>query len=130
MYAGRAGTTDSEALFLLALARGGDLDPVGALAATLAEIRGMMAACGACEPLRLTAAWTDGSDLHAFRWASDDKAPTLYWREVGEALYVVSEPLDDTRENWQPVPQAHVLRARKGEKARLLPFDVAMKLAA
>ncbi len=130
MYAGRAGTTDSEALFLLALARGGDRDPVGALAATLTEINSMMAACGACEPLRLTAAWTDGADLHAFRWASDNKAPTLYWRETKDALFVVSEPLDDTRENWQVVPQGHALSARRGEPARLLPFNISMRQAA
>lgn len=130
LYDGRAGTTDSEAIFLLALARGGSRDPVGAMAATLAEIKALMAGCGACEPLRFTAAWSNGQDLYAFRWACDDKASTLYWRETETALLVVSEPLDNLREQWQPVPQGHVLIARAGSPARLQPFAVAMKAAA
>jgi predicted glutamine amidotransferase len=129
-YAGRGGTTDSEAIFLIALSRGGLADPVGALLATLGDISAMMDETGACEPLRFTAAFAVGQDLYAFRWASDDKAPTLYYRETGPDLTVVSEPIDDAAGCWKPVPQRHVLVARAGESAVLSPFDVRMKLAA
>jgi glutamine amidotransferase len=114
VYANRAGTTDSEAIFLIARARarGGDL--VAAFESTLAEIKSMMDEHGVCEALRFTAAVTDGRDLHAFRWSCDSKAPTLYWRQEADNLIIVSEPLDDLRDQWTPVPQGHVLSARDG----------------
>ncbi len=58
------------------------------------------------DPLRFTSALTDGETLWAFRWASDDKAPSLYWRETRDGLVVVSEPLDGERGCWREVPQA------------------------
>jgi glutamine amidotransferase len=130
LYPGRAGTTDSEAIFLLALARGGAVDPVGALATTLAEIKALMQGCSVCEPLRFTAAWSNGRDLHAFRWACDAKAATLYFRETDDALMVVSEPLDDLREQWRIVPQGHVLIAKAGEPVRLAAFAPALETEA
>ncbi len=130
IYGARGGTTDSEALFLIALARGAERDPVGAMASTLAEIKAMMAECCASEPLRFTAAMTDGRNLYAFRWASDGKAPTLYWREIDGALVVVSEPIDDAPDQWNPVPQAHALVARANQPVRLESFEIVQRLAA
>jgi predicted glutamine amidotransferase len=124
VYADRGGTTDSEAIFLIAMARGADRDPVNAMASTLTEIKAMMADCAVCEPLRFTAALTDGETLHAFRWACDDKAPTLYWKEEHNNLLVVSEPLDEARDHWHPIPQGHVLSARKGQPVTIKPFEV------
>jgi len=129
-YAGRAGTTDSEAIFLIAMARGAAADPIGAMAATLRDIKAMAGERGACEPLRFTAALTDGRDLHAFRWACDGRAPTLYWRETGEDLLVVSEPIDDMRGCWRLVPQGCVLVARRGLPVEVRPFEVGVRLAA
>jgi predicted glutamine amidotransferase len=130
IYADRNGTTDSEAIFLIAMARGGDSDPVGAMHATLSEIKAMMSDCAICEPLRFTAALTDGRDLYAFRWACDDKAPTLYWKEEPGGLLVVSEPLDDSRDHWTLVPQGHALVAREGRAVEIRPFGIAARLAA
>jgi ergothioneine biosynthesis protein EgtC len=124
VYANRNGTTDSEAIFLIALMRGKTMDPVAAMASTLSDIKAMMADCAICEPLRFTAALTDGENLYAFRWSCDDKAPTLYWKNDAGGLLVVSEPLDDTRANWQPIPQGHVLIARKDSALRVEPFIV------
>ncbi len=129
-YALRAGTTDSEAIFLIAMARGGATDPVGAMASTLSDVKGLMDDCAVCEPLRFTAAMTNGEDIIAFRWACDDKAPTLYWKETAGDLLVVSEPLDDTRAQWTPVPQGHVLVARKGKPVNVRPFRLQDRLAA
>jgi predicted glutamine amidotransferase len=129
-YGQRSGTTDSEAIFLIAMARGAAKDAVGAMASTLSDIKAMMTDCAVCEPLRFTAALTNGSDVFAFRWACDEKAPTLYWCESDGNLLVVSEPLDDSRERWTPVPQGHVLVARKGHKAEVRPFSLRQRLAA
>jgi predicted glutamine amidotransferase len=124
IYGTRTGTTDSEAIFLTAMARGAATDPLGAMASTLSEIKALMKECGACEPLRFTAALTDGRNLHAFRWACDNKAPTLYWTEVDGNLLVASEPLDDIKERWTPVPQGHALVALEGRAAQMRPFVV------
>ena len=129
-YQLRVGTTDSEALFLIALAHGVARDPVGGMARTLAELTHMMSESGVCEPLRFTAALTDGKTLTAYRWASDGKAPTLYWRQREGQLVVVSEPIDDAAEHWNLVPQGHVLQARAGESARLRRFEVDLAMAA
>jgi len=129
-YASRSGTTDSEAIFLIAMARGADADPAGAMASTLADIKVLMREARISEPLRFTAALTDGRDLHAFRWACDGRAPTLYWRESEQGLLVVSEPLDDTHERWNLVPQGRALVARRGRPVEIRPFEVGLALAA
>jgi predicted glutamine amidotransferase len=129
-YVQRAGTTDSEAIFLTAMARSESLGMVRAFESTLADIKEMMEEGSVCEALRFTAAITDGRDIFAFRWACDGKAPTLYWREDGDSLFVVSEPLDDVRDHWRPVPQGHVLEARAGRPAVVRPFLQELRLAA
>ena len=75
VYASRQGTTDSEAIFLAAFARGLEHDPVAAITATLCEVNAHMRALGTEEPLRFTAALADGRDLFAFRYASDEAPP-------------------------------------------------------
>lgn len=128
-YGERHGTTDSEAIFLAALGRGGG-DPVGGMLSVLGEIKQMMLADGVGEALRFTAALTDGDDLYAFRWSCDDKAPTLYWREEGGSLFVVSEPLDNCRDLWRAMPQGSVLVAPAGGPAGVHRFRPIEALAA
>ena len=129
-YVARAGTTDTEAIFLAALARGLDADPVGAMASVLNDIVTMMQNARIMEPLRFTAALTNGQDVFAFRWASDTKPATLYVRETEQGLVIVSEPLDHTKANWQEVPRSCALIARKGEKVTMRCMNEAMALAA
>lgn len=112
LYQHRSGTTDSEAIFLAALAEGLDHDPLKAMARTLKKIAGVMRAAQVNEPLRLTAALSDGANLHAYRWASDGKPPTLYWKHDGDTITVVSEPLDDERAHWREVPNGCALSVR------------------
>jgi glutamine amidotransferase len=114
LYEGRAGTTDSEAIFLAALANGLAEDPVGAMARTLSAVRRLMADASIDEPLRFTAALTDGDSLWAYRWACDGRPPTLYFREVDGNLLVVSEPIDDRARGWREVPKGCALVARRG----------------
>jgi glutamine amidotransferase len=122
IYASRDGTTDSEAIFLAAHAYGLEDDPVGAIGRTLARIKAMMDEAGARDPLRFTAALTDGRDLYAFRYASDDEPPSLYWQRRDDALIVVSEPLDGDRPRWHEVPKCAALAAKGGGEPVLLAF--------
>jgi glutamine amidotransferase len=73
------------------------------------------------EQFRFTSALSNGRDLFAFRYAVNDKANSLYFRETGESLLVVSEPIDRDRERWTEVPENHVLIAREGRPVEVSP---------
>ncbi|CAN1504189.1 COG0121 Predicted glutamine amidotransferase [Rhabdaerophilaceae bacterium] len=122
LYAARNGTTDSEAIFLAAIGRNDNRDMPEAFSSVLSDIHTAMRAANINEALRFAAAFTDGETLHAFRWACDEKAPTLYWREGAGSIHVVSEPLDDSA--WQALPQGSVLTARAGRVVDVSPFGV------
>jgi glutamine amidotransferase len=129
-YPSRTGTTDSEAVFLAILGAGADDDPVSATARTMETINRLVAASGTNEPLRFTAALSDGKSLYAFRYANDDSANTLYYRELGSSVVVVSEPLDMERAFWKPVPPSHVIVARESRPVALEPFLAEKRVAA
>ena len=131
LYDSRLGTTDSEALFLIALSLGLADEPVSAMARTLQLVHGLMGQAGIDEPLRFTAAYTDGADLFAYRWASDGRPPTLYYRESGGNLLVVSEPIDDRGRGWQEIPRGCCIVARAGRGVAVECLNAAMaRLAA
>lgn len=125
LYPFRHGTSDSEAIFLAALGRGLDVDPVGAVTETLALIREETGRTGPPEPLRFAAVHTDGETLFAYRWASDDRPPSLYWRAEGDGIVIASEPCDATGTAWGEVPSGSVLSVGPGRGARLTPLAVA-----
>jgi len=115
LYRFRGGTTDSEVIFLASLARGAEENATSAFSAVLGDVHAMMREAGITEALRFAAAFTNGKTLHAFRWASDDKAPTLYWRRSETGVHIVSEPTDDTHSLWMAIPQGNVLIAQGGD---------------
>jgi glutamine amidotransferase len=129
-YGSRVGTTDSEAVFLAILGAGGDKDPVGATGKVLSALNEMVSASGTKEPLRFTAALANGRDLYAFRYAANDNANTLYYRESAGNVVVVSEPLDSEHARWKPVPPGHVLVAAAGQSVSLEPFIGEQRVAA
>jgi glutamine amidotransferase len=129
-YGSRVGTTDSEAVFLAILGAGGDQDPVGATSRVLATLTDMVTTSAVKEPLRFTAALADGHDLYAFRYAANDNANSLYYRESGDSVVVVSEPLDTERAHWKPVPPGYMIVARAGAKVMLEPFLPERRIAA
>ncbi|MDA0342373.1 MAG: class II glutamine amidotransferase, partial [Proteobacteria bacterium] len=129
-YNQRHGTTDSEAFYLLALGHGLLDDPVQALQKAIADITEVMERRGVEEPLRITAAFSDGDRLVALRHSSDSQSPTLYWatgkeltveagtvgmREGIGATLVLSEPLDAGGLTWREVPESHVLISQAGQ---------------
>lgn len=106
LYAQRRGATDSEALFLIALAEGLDHDPKGALERAAAKVIALSRQQGATPHLRLTAALSDGQRLYAIRYATDDHAPTLWhrWSDTRRGRAVVSEPLEEDQADWEEIP--------------------------
>jgi glutamine amidotransferase len=125
LFGQRCGTTDSEAIFLLMLAHGLAQDPVEACRSVLGAIAADMRAIGESEPLRFTAAFSDGRALYAVRFSSDEAPPTLYTRRCPQTdgILVVSEPLDDVREGWDAVAPQTVLEIADG-RITARPFEI------
>ncbi|MGZ0190643.1 MAG: class II glutamine amidotransferase, partial [Alphaproteobacteria bacterium] len=136
LYPHRLGATDSEALFLLAMAHGLPDDPVNALAKAVGQITDIMEAAKVEAPFRITAAFGDGQKTVAMRWSSDHQSPSLYYATGGAiscvdgrlqmqpgvgATLILSEPLDENEDWWTPVPDASVLIADK-DQVRIEPF--------
>jgi len=143
LYRHRGGGTDSEAIFLLALGHGLASDPIGAMRRTLDEIEAVRAERGIAEPIRMTAAASDGRQLFVFRYSSDRKSPSLFYC-TGERFFdpvhgfrptpgdgsvlVLSEPFDEAEDWWREVAENQVLIAEGGD-VMLEPF-VASRAAA
>jgi glutamine amidotransferase len=97
------------------------------------------------EPFLLTAAVSDGHTIYAVRYARYAEAPTLYYgcgvqlddisaiprANSGNAIFILSEPLDFERENWISVPPGHMVVAGDGAVAvtRFQPADAAPPVA-
>lgn len=107
-YVHRHGTTDSEALFLLAMGEGLETDPKGALERATAKMESLSRRAGAAPHMRMTVAMSDGETIYAARYASDENAPSLYVRvsERFSGSAVVSEPLESDPAEWEEVPPA------------------------
>ena len=104
-YQHRHGTTDSEAIFLLAMGEGLDEDPKGALERATAKMEALSRDAGRTPHMRMTVAMSDGETLYAARYASDEYAPTLYVGDAvrGQGQAVVSEPLGGDPSGWRAV---------------------------
>ncbi|MFZ5750882.1 MAG: class II glutamine amidotransferase [Pseudomonadota bacterium] len=129
LYPERRGATDSEALFLVALADGLDGDPKGALERATARFETLSRQKGTAPHMRLTCAFSDGQRLYAVRYATDEFAPTLYhrWSPTHGGRAVVSEPLE-TGECWETVP-AGSFCTFEGEALTVEPFRPALPVA-
>ena len=79
---------------------------MAAFGGVLADIA---AQTGCTKPLRFAAVHSDGQALWAYRWASDLRPPTLYWRRMDDGVAVASEPFDAEPEVWCEVPCGSVL---------------------
>ena len=124
LYPSRAGTTDSEAMFLAIVGAGlmGDgprCDPIRATVHALAEMTDLAGG----EKLRFTAALSDGRDLYAFRYAANDHANSLYYQASDGGIVVASEPVDGERGNWISVPENHVVIARRDQPVEVLGLE-------
>ena len=120
LYPARIGTTDSEAIFLAILGAGIE-QPVAAAEKILLAISALVNQSEPGDRFRFTAALSNGRDLYAFRYAVNDRANTLYYRETDRGIVIVSEPLDRDH-NWVAVPENHVVVAQAGARARIVPL--------
>ncbi len=123
LYHHRQGTTDSEALFLIALSKGLAEDPRRAMESTFREVLSVMSYHDAEEPLRVSLAVTDGQEVWAFRLSSDGQSPSLFYgapstrgerTESGYIHTIASEPSDFHADHWQAVPEASGLHWQAG----------------
>jgi predicted glutamine amidotransferase len=133
------GTTDSEAMFYLALSFGLEDDPIAAVESMVGLVEDVGRAHGIEHPMQMTIATSDGSSLWAFRYSSEGDSRSLFFStrmDTLQALYpdavelrdlsdetrlVVSEPLGDLPGVWNKVPESHVGIVRPGED-ELVPF--------
>ncbi len=113
-YPHREGTTDSEALFLVALSKGLVNDPINAIQETLRNVSNIMNKHQSDEPMRISCALTNGKEIWAFRYSSDDQSPSMYFgtphtRASNEGSNLVttiaSEPSDSNAAHWTKVSE-------------------------
>jgi hypothetical protein len=115
------GTTDSEAMFYLALSFGLEDEPITAVERMVGLIEEVGHAHGVEDPIQMTIATTDGRSIWAFRYSSEGDSRSLYFStrmDTLKALYpdavelaglsdetrvVVSEPLGDLPGVWNEV---------------------------
>ncbi|MDQ2778838.1 MAG: class II glutamine amidotransferase [Pseudomonadota bacterium] len=110
LYAARRGATDSELLFLLALARLEEgLDLADAMRSVLAQTAALMQERGVEAALRFAAVLSDGEQLIAFRVSTDAQPPSLYLKQNESGTTVASEPLCDAEPGWTALPAGAVV---------------------
>ena len=130
------GSTDSEVLFFLALSLGLQEDPPRALARLVGHVERVRHESGIDTPFTFSACTTDGRELWAVRFSSDNHSRTLYhsrhihalrdvhgsYSELPEgAVLVLSEPLDELTSHWEEVPESSLLIV-EGGTARVREF--------
>jgi len=129
-YSYRLGTTDSEALFLLALSCGLEKDPVGAVRKAIEKVHKLLEVNRGTEPLRLSAALSDGKSIWAFRYSSDKQSPSLFYgtpdthkKNVKARMIntIASEPFDDDSEHWTAVGESKLV-LWKNKAVSVSPF--------
>lgn len=140
LFASIEGTTDSEAMFYLALTFGLESDPIPAVARMVGFVEETAQRHGVSEPIQMTIGTSDGTRLWAFRYSSEGASRSLFFStraDVLKALHperseelaalsdearvVVSEPLGDLEGAWNEVPESHVGIVQPGED-ELHPF--------
>jgi glutamine amidotransferase len=138
LYSLIEGTTDSEIIFYLALTFGLDDDPIGAIERTVGVIEKVARENGIEHSVQMSLGFSDGERLFAVRYSTRGRSRTLFYSRSVESLRelnprakklsadaraVVSEPLNDLSEYWNPVPEATALIIKQGgvEKRAFTP---------
>jgi glutamine amidotransferase len=120
------GTTDSEALFYLALSYGLRADPIAAMARAIREVERIGELLSVPHPVQGTFAVSDGVTIWAFRYSTEHRSRTLFHSEEmdtlqatypdldrlrvfdADARVIVSEPLSDLPGAFIEVPESTV----------------------
>ncbi len=133
------GSTDSELFFYLALTFGLESDPPAAVEAAVGLIEDVGKKRGVDQPIQMTVATTDGTNVWAFRYSSVRQSRSLFYstdvvslralhpeleilqRVSDESRLIVSEPLRDLPGAWNEVPESSWGVVRAGQDD-LRPF--------
>lgn len=123
LYNERRGATDSEVIFLLMIANGLEEDPEQAIKITLSQILKLMKEKNIEEALRFTSVLSDGNEMIAVRYSSDDSAPSLYFKQYDDHIVIGSEPLELSNKDWNKVPSGHIARIKNHSYCAMPLFD-------
>jgi glutamine amidotransferase len=130
LFSAIEGTTDSELMFYLALTFGLDQDPLTGIARMVGFIEGKASEQGIGNSVYMTLGLTDGRRLFAFRYATAEQPPSLFYSTSMDALdelhrseggfspdarAVVSEPLSNLTDHWQEIPPSTVVVVERGD---------------
>ena len=74
------------------IANGLQTHPEQAITMTLKQILDIMKDKKITDPLRFTSVFSDGEEIIAVRFSSDDRAPSLYCKEFSHHIVIGSEP--------------------------------------
>jgi len=139
LYPDVEGSTDSEALFFLALTFGLVDDPIAALSRAVGWVERTAARHGVPDPVQMTVATTDGVSMWAFRYSSAHLSRSLFYstdvrtlvalhpevevlHQLGEETrFVVSEPLRELPGAWNEVAESSCVVVRPGAD-EFVPF--------
>jgi len=124
LYPHMEGSTDSEAMFYLALSYGLRDDPPAAVARMVGHVERVAAAHGIPDAVQMTVATSNGEHVWAFRYSTKRRSRTLFYSAKIDALrqlypenpifgrvsddtrIIVSEPLGDLPGAWREVPES------------------------
>ena len=81
LFDGVHGSTDSEALFYLALTFGLEDDPIGAVERAVGLVEATAEAHGIEHPVQMTLGFSDGERLYAVRYSTEHSSRTLFVSE-------------------------------------------------
>ena len=134
------GTTDSEVLFHLALARGLEDDPLAALEQTIGLVEDVQRRRGIEPALQASIGVSNGEMLWAVRYSSEHSSRTLFRSEDADAIrrlhpenarvqqlldsdrIVVSEPLADLTGAWHELDESTALTIHAGGEVETKEF--------
>jgi glutamine amidotransferase len=140
LYPGIEGSTDTEALFFLALTFGLADDPPTAVARAVGLVEDVGRRHGVEYPVHMTVATSDGESVWVFRYSSEKATSSLYYstevsqlrrlypeldvldRLGADARFIVSEPLRDLPGAWNEVPEGSWAFVGRGEHG-IQPFQ-------
>lgn len=123
LYQNVHGTTDSEHIFALLLQylRQFPDRPLVALEQTLSHILNLAQTWGVFASLNLI--FSNGQSIYACRCSSRSPAPSLYYLQTPEGIYLASEPMQFQHlsgfQEWQGFPESSIAQVSRGEDGGL-----------
>ena len=133
-FRGLSGATDSELMFMLALQFGMAAEPLAGIARMVGFVERIGWDADVQYPMQMTLGIADGTRLYAVRYSSEGDTRTLYHsldlaaieaeltprqqllleKMTDKARAVVSEPLSELHQFWEPIPESSFVTVADG----------------